>query len=182
MKTKKGFTLMEMIISMAVLVIMSTALAGAFSSGFSTFGSSRELQRNLENAQYALNTIEKFLRTSTVLSGDGTAGNPLVFYEYSSGRCFRYRINAGSLEAGWYPSPNPSNPPVCASGSFPAYSSVTTGHVAGGFSVVQSSPSTTPKRMGRVTVNLSVKESATATMESRIQATASLRDYSYVGF
>ena len=192
-KMKKGFTLIEMIIAIGVFSIMSVAIAGAFTSGFSTYGSTRELQRNVETAQYALNTLEKLLRTSTVVSAAGTNVQAITFYDYSSARCFRYRVISGGptsyLAAQWFQTPDPfgANPCVTASASFSASAQVTSGYVTGGFTVVPSDKEIPaddgdPKAMGRVTVNLSVKASSTATTESRIQATASLRDYSYVGF
>jgi len=189
MKTKKGFTLIEMIIAMGVLAIMSTALTGAFSSGFSTYSTSRQLQRDVEDAQYAMNTLEKFLRTSTVLSPvtnfSGDNATLIKFYDYSSKRCFRYRFLAGgtnALQAQWYSLPNPGNPVDCPNNSFiTAYSSVTTGHVSGRFYVISSSSTSSPKRMGKVTVNAVVKESDTASAETHIQASASLRDYTNVG-
>ena len=187
-KMKKGFTLIEMIIAIGVFSIMSVAIAGAFTSGFSTYGSTRELQRNVETAQYALNTLEKLLRTSTVVSAAGTNVQAITFYDYSSARCFRYSIlssgTSSSLTARWFQTPDPfgANPCVTASASFSALAPVTSGYVTGGFTVVPSDKLSTPKKMGRVTVNLSVKASSAATTESRIQATASLRDYSNVGF
>lgn len=179
-KSIKGFTLIEMIISMAILVIMSTAIAGTFASGFSSYGSSRELQRNLETAQYALNTLEKLLRTSTLRDTmDGLRTN-IVFYDYSSGRCFQYRIHANSLQARWYSDVFAN----CSAGGFGAssYSNITNGHIQGNFQVTNSVPTVGSKKIGRVTVNLSVKKDSASTKETRIQATASLRDYSYVGY
>lgn len=187
MKTKKGFTLVEMIISMGVLVIMSTALAGTFSSGFSSYGSSRELQRNLETAQYALNTLEKLLRTSTVMTEtDDGITNSVVFYEYSSGTCFKYTIHISNvLQARKFQTDDPFGlgvGPACTSAnavSLSTNSNLTSGHVTGNFDVTKSVISS---KMGRVTVNLSVQESSASTLKSQIQATASLRDYSYVGY
>lgn len=184
-RTESGFTLIEMVISMAILIIMSTALAGAFSSGFSTYGSSRELQRNLETAQYAMNTLEKYLRTSTVIDVAGI--NQMTFYDYSSERCFKYyfAVSGGSsyLFAQWFSTSDPfgASPCVTGSGSFSSPTQVTSGYVTGGFNAIASNKS--PKKMGRVTVNLSVKkDNDPSSLEARIQTTASLRDYSYVGF
>ena len=181
MKTKKGFTLIEMIISMGILVIMSTALAGTFSSGFSSYGSSRELQRNLETAQYALNTLEKLLRTSTLRDTTDGLRTSIVFYDYSSGKCFQYRINAFTLQARQYPETFGN----CSAAGFGAiaYSNVTSGHVeSDGFWVINSIPTSGSKKMGRVTINLSVRKSSASALKSQIQVTASLRDYSYVGY
>lgn len=188
-KKMSGFTLIEMIIAIGVFSVMSVAIAGAFTSGFSSYSDTRELQRNVETAQYALNTLEKLLRTSTVVSAAGTNVQAITFYDYSSARCFRYRIisggSASSLMAQWFQTPDPFgplNPCTTASASFPASAAVTSGYVTGGFTIVPSDKLSTPKKMGRVTVNLSVKADSGATIESRIQATSSLRDYSYVGF
>lgn len=184
-KKMSGFTLIEMIIAIGVFSVMSVAIAGAFTSGFSSYSDTRELQRNVETAQYALNTLEKLLRTSTVVSAAGENVQAITFYDYSSARCFRYRFVAGgSFAAQWFATPDPFgvNPCVTGSASFPASAPVTSGYVTGGFTIIPSDKLSTPKKMGRVTVNLSVKASAGAAIESRIQATSSLRDYSYVGF
>lgn len=180
-----GFTLVEMIIAIGVFSIMSVAIAGAFTSGFSSYGDTRELQRNVETAQYALNTLEKLLRTSTVVSAAGNNVQAITFYDYSSSRCFRYRFVAGgSFAAQWFVTSDPfgTSPCVTGSASFSASAAVTSGYVTGGFTIVPSDKLSTPKKMGRVTVNLSVKADSGAAIESRIQATSSLRDYSYVGF
>lgn len=194
-KVKKmgGFTLIEMIIAIGVFSVMSVAIAGAFTSGFSSYSDTRELQRNVETAQYALNTLEKLLRTSTVVSAAGTNVQAITFYDYSSARCFRYSIlssgASSSLMARWFQTPDPFgvNPCTTGSASFSALAPVTSGYVTGGFTVVPSDKDDTatdgdPKQMGRVTVNLSVKADSGSTIESHIQATSSLRDYSYVGF
>lgn len=188
-----GFTLIEMIIAIGVFSIMSIAISSAFTSGFSSYSDTRELQRNIESAQYALNTLEKLLRTSTVVSSAGTGLQSITFYDYSSSRCFEYRIvssaPASDLFARWFPTTDPtgSDPCLPGSASFPAAAQVTNGYVTGGFTVVPSdrddvSVDGDPKEMGRVTVNLSVKADVGAAIASRIQATSSLRDYSNVGF
>jgi prepilin-type N-terminal cleavage/methylation domain-containing protein len=180
-KKKNGFTLIEMIISMTMLVIMSTALAGTFSSGFSTYGSSRELQRNLETAQYALNTLEKLLRTSTLVETLDGSRQSIIFYEYSSGNCFQYRIQGNALQARKYPEIF-ANCSGVGFGVGASFSNVTSGYVTGNFSVTNSVPTSGSKTMGRVTLNLAVKKDSASAQEARIQATASLRDYSYVGY
>lgn len=190
-KTASGFTLIEMIVAIGVFAIMSVALSGAFASGFSTYRDTRELQRNVETAQYAMNTLEKLLRTSTVKSAASASTPAITFYDYSSSRCFQYRffspsLVVGILQARWYPELDVAN---CDSGGFGSisYADVTSGYVTGSFVIAPSDKDAAatdgdPKAMGRVTVNLSVKTDASAAMESRIQATSSLRDYSYVGF
>lgn len=189
--TAKGFTLIEMIIAIGTFSVMSVAIAGSFSSGFSSYRDTRELQRNVETAQYALNTLEKLLRTSTVVSPAGTNLQSITFYEYSSSRCFQYSIvsvaSSSELVARWFStSPPPAGACVVGASGFSAAAPVTSGYVAGGFKVVPSDTDAggdgDPKEMGRVTVNLSVKANSSATLMSRIQTTASLRDYSNVGF
>lgn len=186
--TAKGFTLIEMIVAIGVFAIMSVALAGAFSSGFSTYQETRALQRNVEAAQYAMNTLEKLLRTSTVKSATNTSASTITFYDYSSARCFQYWMNPVlfALRARWYSAPNVDG---CSSGGFGpiTYSDVTSGYVTGRFIIDPSDRDPVAvdgdaKEMGRVTVVLSVKTDAGATTESRLQTSVSLRDYSYVGF
>lgn len=184
-KSLPGFTLIEMVISLGIFSIIALAVAGTFASGFSTYKETRALSRNLESAQFAMNTLAKLLRTSTVISAGGTNLQTITFHEYSSSRCFQYRIHASSgasvLQARWYGTVDFANCTTSGFGGL-AYTDVTTGYVTGGFLVVPSANSPNIPTIGRVTINLSVKTNASAVREAHVQTTASLREYKEVGF
>lgn len=192
---QKGFTLIEMIVAMGIFSIMAVAVGGAFSSGFLTYGHSRELQRNVEAAQYAMNTLSKELRTSSIIS---SSVDRVKFVDYSyvaagvSGRCYYYRFDSGVLYAAWGNIPDTSTDQIsdCSAMSLnPLTGAALTvpppkGYVDGTFVVTPSDNGSVSgsKVMGRVTIRLVVKESSASTIESRLQTSVSLRDYNHVGF
>lgn len=191
-KSLRGFTLLEMVISLGIFSIIALAVAGTFASGFSTYKETRALARNLENAQFAMNTLAKLLRTSTIVQPSSAQwSKQIIFYDKSSRRCFQYRVltlagpGLSTLEARWVPVSSPSS---CQPGD-PAllglpYTPVTSGFVDGGFYVFPYNPSAaSPNRSpGRVTIMLSVKANAGASPEARVQTSVSLRDYKEIGF
>lgn len=186
----KGFTLVEMVIAIGVFSVMSTVIAGAFSTGFSSYRSSRELQRDVEAAQYSMNVMAKHLRTSTVLSPDGPDGNAssVLFYDYSSGRCFQYRFRDGILEARWQTSSTIDDDDAslseCDAVPFGAedWHVLTSGAVSGHFHVVPSDATVGDGQVGRIVIYMSVREKETSRLESSVQTTVSLRDYDQAGY
>jgi prepilin-type N-terminal cleavage/methylation domain-containing protein len=196
-KTLPGFTLIEMIVALAVFAVMTTALSASFASGFSTFGNSREIQRDTDAAQHAMNTIAKLLRTSTVVSGTSSSASSILFYDYSSESCYEYRIEDGVLQARWKRGIT-INRSVDAAGvitsdvktectsstlSSSAWSDMTSSsaEVSGRFVISPSKNRTEGgPEVGKVTVYLTVgKENAPKVPASIIQTTVSLRDYDY---
>lgn len=184
----RGFTLVEMMVSIAVFMIIVSSMSATFSSGFSSYGNSRELQRNLETAQYAMNTLAKYLRTSTVVA---SSSSDIVFYDYSSKRCIQYQFDGSVLRARWVEIPTitktagKSNVKTqCTAGVLAPYgwSNMTssTGYITGQF-VGDLSSQGPPRHMGRVTILFSVKKDASSSMRANMQTTVSLRDYEYVG-
>ena len=83
-KTKKGFTLVEMMVSIFVFAIMMTAIAGIFARQISSYKQTRIMANDLENAQFALNYIAKTLRTSSIIGkGSSSGGTSLLDYRTS---------------------------------------------------------------------------------------------------
>lgn len=189
-KKVAGFTLIELIVSIGVFAVMSVSLTAAFTSGFSTFGNSREIQRDIEAAQYSMNMLAKYLRTSTVLEVSA-AKDDILFYDYSAKRCFEYRFNSGgTFQARWKNiaslidvetdcSASVLNSCVDSSCDWKDLTPTTGSYVTGQFYATVSTNGAT-KSVGRVTVTMSVKQKSTAKLKSDIQTTVSLRDYDYV--
>lgn len=192
-KKQKGFTLVEMVTAMSIFAIMVVAVSGAFSSGFLTYSHSRELQQNVEAAQYVVNTLAKELRTSTVVTTNDiyppTAGKKwaIRFYDHSSLRCFEYWFHAAThdFKAKWKDIPDTSSDPIgdcMADAGFSDATSLATGYIDGKFAVIPSDKLSNPKQMGRVTIQLIVKQKQTSVFESHLQTSVSLRDYNYIEF
>ena len=180
----KGFTLVEMVVAMGIFAIVAAGVAQAFAGGFRAFSDARKIQRNLETAQHAINTLAKELRTSTVvyptMSGPATS---VRFFDYSSSRCFEYRISGGKLDARWSVVAELTDLSTDCPALSGTWTTLTTGYVTGSFYVVPSDDGSSGgiKRIGRVTIALVVKNDSASTHETRVQTSVSLRDYSYVG-
>lgn len=171
----KGFTLIEVLVSLFIFAIIMIATSQIFASAFQGYRYTRTVQKDAENAQFALNILAKELRTSTVVSP--TAGpfpqrsTSVQFYDHSQQTCFLYRILGGALEM----ASRTAVPDVasCASASLVTFRTISTGTVIGNFLVTPSSIA--PARVGRVTISLDVNEGSTHRV--RIQTSVSLRDY-----
>src|SRR3989304_59518 len=87
----KGFTLIEAVVALFVFLIIMLSLSSTFTQSFSGYRNTRMVQKDVENAQFALNLMAKELRTSTVVSSAGSS-NTVKFYDHSQNICFEYKI------------------------------------------------------------------------------------------
>src|SRR3989344_6362119 len=173
----KGFTLIEIMVAMFAFTLIITASSQIFTRAFAGYRNTKYIQRDIENAQFILNSIAKELRTSSIVnpaSGGPTTVTSVKFYDPSQGICFNYRITGGNLEV---PKANSTGVSDCRSLSLGGYSVVSTGTVTGDFYVRPSDDS--PLVVGKITIALQVREGSAHT--ATIQTTASLRDYGNVG-
>ncbi|MDR3559183.1 MAG: type II secretion system protein [Candidatus Pacebacteria bacterium] len=106
MKNKKkknklaGFSLIEMIVAMAIAVIIMLAVVAAFAGMVKTRNTVRDEQQDLENARNAMDTMAKELRFSSDVSinGSGGSGKEIAFYDNSSLKCTIYRLASGKIQ------------------------------------------------------------------------------------
>lgn len=70
---KKGFSLIELMISVFVFLLIMTTIVQIFATQINAYRHARSVQNDLENAQFAMNYISKTLRTASVL-GVGLSG------------------------------------------------------------------------------------------------------------
>lgn len=171
-KKLKGFTLIEVLVSLFVFTIVMTAASGIFASSFSGYRYSKNIQRDVENAQFIMSILAKELRTSTVVSPTGitNSSSAVQFYDHSQGRCFNYRINGGAIQVA---SNNAIDAGDCSGMSPSPFTTISTGTVSGSFYIVTSRD--IPKRVGRMTLTLNIREGSTHSAD--IQTTVSLRDF-----
>ncbi|MFZ2300028.1 MAG: prepilin-type N-terminal cleavage/methylation domain-containing protein [Candidatus Moraniibacteriota bacterium] len=179
-KHGSGFTLIEMMIAMFLFVILIVAVSQIFSAAFSGYRDAKAAQRDLETAQFAINTIAKELRTSTVVSSSGSQST-VKFYDYSQSTCFQYRVSGGNLQVA--SSGAPSDASACDSSNLSSFTTIASGILSGRFFVTLSEPASgtppTGGTVGKVTISLEIGEGSAH--QARIQTSASLRDYGYVG-
>lgn len=115
---KRGFTLIELIVSIFIFLIIMTAIVGIFAQQIMAYRHARVSQNDLENAQFAMNYVAKTLRTATILGEDNLdlrdpvqfgdedftedftlyeidAQRKLVLYDFSQELCMRFSFDAG---------------------------------------------------------------------------------------
>jgi prepilin-type N-terminal cleavage/methylation domain-containing protein len=176
-KKRKGFSMMEVVISLAMFVIIIVATAQIFTLSFSGYRYTKNLQKDTENAQLIMGILSKELRTSTIVSPSNPQDgiSTLKFYDHSQGACLSYRISLGHIQVA---RENLSSVAACAGASLTNYQTVSTGTVDGSFDVVPSDAS--PRTVGRVTMGLRIRSDLSG-HEAMIQNTVSLRDYGVDG-
>lgn len=183
----RGFTLIEAVVSLFVFLIIMLALSDTFTQSFAGYRNARAVQKDVENAQFALNLMAKELRTSTVVSFTASS---VKFYDHSQGRCFEYNINTTdkTLETRSRPPTSNFAPPDadvkkvndCKLNPISVvYTTLSTGVSDGKFVVVPSDKDSNPKKVGKVTTSLQISEGPKH--KANVQTTSSLRDYGYVG-
>ncbi len=182
----KGFTLIEVMVSLAVFLIIMLAMSQTFTQSFAGYRNVKAVQRDVENAQFALNLMAKELRTSTVTipsSGSLVNVKTVRFYDYSQNTCFEYQIDdvANQLTVKKKLVGTPSGDPSADCDNGGVWSTSTpmakAGILTGRFIVTPSTQ--TPKSAGKITISLQISEGPNHT--ARIQTTSSLRDYGYIG-
>lgn len=176
-KKAKAFTLVELIISMGIFTIVIAGTSGAFVNAFKSYKGAKNLNENIKNGQFALNVMSKTFRTSSIIASSGSS---VTACEYSQNRCFRYSFGGSQLTVATAAATSTGN--VCTGcGAFGANVPMTTGVVAGSFSVVASAGSETTgasTRVGKVTATMSIANGTGDTRtQSILQSTSSLRDY-----
>lgn len=180
----KGFTLIEVVAALFIFAIMMVAISQTFSSAFTAYRNVRAVEKDAENAQYFINILAKELRTSTIVSPSVTGSSQFVqFYDYSQGKCFRYRINGGALQVAHAPVTGADPVGSCDDINFSDsdFTTISTGVISGSFYVIPSVVQTTPGsgKAGRVTISLNISEGSTHHV--LIQTSVSLRDFGYIG-
>ncbi len=169
LKSKKGFTLLEVIVALFVFSLVIASSTVVFANMFKGVSSARQIQQNLDNIQHTMNLMAKTFRTSTVVSGSGTTTD-LTVYDYSQGKCIRYRFNGGNLQR---TQTSTSFSTSCNAGS--DWKNISTGNVSGNFYVTASSDG---NMVGKITTSIVLTHN---NQTVQTQTTSSLRDYTISG-
>ncbi len=108
-KKQKGFTLIELMVSIFIFLIIVALVIEIFGKQVVVSRHARILQRNIDDAEFAMNYLAKTLRTSTLPTSpegeDGSANQnlgtayvqTLYAYDYSQGKCFKFAFEDDSL-------------------------------------------------------------------------------------
>ena len=154
-KTKRGFTLVETLIAILIFAISFTMLAATFSSFLKNYNEAKRAQRNMENAQYAMNLMAKTIRTSFVESpGDFSLDSAdLDVFDYSQGLCVKYTLVNNAIMPAARSAGDPSG---CNCSTMNADTALTLDNIQSAY--VSATPSS-GETLGRVTVFMSVGDS-----------------------
>jgi len=175
-KKEKGFTLIEVLVATFVFVIVMSSVSQIFVSAFSAYRREKIIQNNLENAQFAMNTMAKELRGSSITASSASS---VKFYNYGEKTCYSYRIDVANKELLTIKQSSVSDLLTCNGTSLTPTTVVVKDVTAGNFTIVQSSSSSAPKTVGKVTLSLQV--GSVGKNPVNIQTTVSLRDYEVSG-
>jgi len=185
---RKGFTLIEILVAMFIFLMVVLAISGTFAKEITAYRKANAIQRDLENAQFAMGFVAKTLRTSSLSSTMSSGSDTKIrFYDFSLEQCMEYsfdgidyklkvRIKDIPLDL-WKDcaeSTGLSNPEI-----------LTTGHIEGQFNFVKTEKSPVPQ-VGQVTITMQVyppggTENLLEKDVVRIQTSVSLRDYEQAG-
>lgn len=177
-KKEKGFSLLEVVVAVFIFSLIMVFTASVFGRAFQGYRTAKVIQKDLENAQYAMNLVAKTIRTSKIIVPPATSTVLAIrVYDYSqlSNKCIEYKFENNKLKSGASNIAD-TDETLCISTTSIVPSDMTTGTIAGSFSAVPSSPTVT----GKVTISMKVCPSSPCPGnpkdEARIQTTVSLRN------
>ncbi|MDP1620561.1 MAG: prepilin-type N-terminal cleavage/methylation domain-containing protein [Candidatus Moranbacteria bacterium] len=183
----KGFSLMEMVVAIFVFSLVMTTATAVFIKVASARKKVKTIQKDVEDARFAMEQMAKTLRTSTIMYVKPLAGvshsQDIQVYDNSQGRCVEYRISNQKIQSRTGASSDSNDDGKVDSCSFV---NVPFGDMVGAnvgdlkFDVVKSDGSA--NKIGKVTISAQICYGGSTTCAGssdmvRIQTTVSLRDY-----
>lgn len=179
-KTKKGFSLLEVMIVVFIFALMMTAVTAYFAKMAVVNQNTKRLQRNLEDAQLAFNLIGKTLRTAVIVvpAAASTNAQTIRLYDYSQGTCIEYAFSGNTIttKSASGPSNASDDEKVWCQGALLGTAAsivqIADGATVSGKFMVTPSTNTVA---GRVT--MAARVSRGANLSSSIQTTVSLRNF-----
>jgi len=95
-KKQKGFSLIEMLVSIFISTLIMLSVTASFASAFKMQKRAREVQRSIEEAKGALEYMAKIIRMSSNVQGiSGGAG--VSMYSKSLTQCVRFSYDSGEI-------------------------------------------------------------------------------------
>lgn len=171
-KTKNGFTLIEVIIALFIFILIMSSSAIFFSNLFKNYGDARDVQENIENAQYAMNLMAKTFRTSSVAI-DGSPSYVQVLDYSQNDTCIRYSFSVSGLMKTIGSSGTDLS--TCEGDDLSGGGDLMTdGEVSGYFDIVKSDGTPGSKQVGKITTSMTITKGIS---NVNLQTTSSLRDY-----
>jgi len=176
-KSTRGFTLLELVVASSILAVIMGGLTVFGVSVMRTYGRSQALKNTVENASYAIEALNKSIRTSHHIAG---GGDEIFIIDNVTGNSFCYRFNGNVLEE--KTGNDTANDCSDISASFSDVISHPEIEVTGSFSIKRTDRDNSER--GFVRTNIVLKYTANEREgfeedEILIQSSVSLRDYGY---
>ena len=172
----KGFTLVEMLVSLFIFSIVATIVIASFVQMVKVRQETKTIQQDMEDARTAMELMAKNIRMSSNVSSN-VSSNAIYMFNNSQGECISYEISGGAIKQSAMTVPAGSDGSYCLSSNFnsSSYVSISSSDIGSpsSFSVT----STSPTEMGKVTMEFTVQNGSD---KENIQTTVSLRDYAEV--
>jgi prepilin-type N-terminal cleavage/methylation domain-containing protein len=109
-KKKKGYTLMEVLMAVGIFALVMMLMLTTLVNLMNAKDNAKALQRDMENATFALEAMAKSIRVSELIScnnedvvagGECTSGDEITsleIFNYSQSECLQYRLKDHQLE------------------------------------------------------------------------------------
>lgn len=177
---KKGMTLLELVIAVAVFSIAMGVAASIFASSMQGSKNTEKRRQTYERTQLAMNAIAKTMRTSSVIvpsSFTSVTVTRIRVFDYSQNQCVEFRVSAGKLTV----STATTKSEDCTDQTIlDAPQVLSNSYLTGRFEARASNTDQTDPKRGLVTMSFEVCPGDKACAEeekARIQTSVSLRDY-----
>lgn len=174
--------MIEALIAIFIFALAMVMVSGTFSGFMKTYANEKRMQRNFEDAQYAMNLMAKSIRTSSVKGVDPTDPTKIDIFNYSQNKCIEYSWVGESLNMAYTNDTNPGSLDGCHFDNLASSSPlISKGVDKAYFSDTPSLPgsSGTQGLVGKVTIALNMKQTGQNSSVVPIQMSVSLRDYGY---
>jgi prepilin-type N-terminal cleavage/methylation domain-containing protein len=182
--SKKGFSLVEVLMAIFIFSLLVTMVSGSFASFFKVYLSQKKSQNDLENAQYALNLMEKTIRTSVVKTDNMPSGNldfanidnkRIKLFDNSQNKCIVYIFSQNAIKVSTKYGAGVTSIDDCGdfTGGYSAPDDLTSADI---YNVSVYGNVSTGTKAGRITVSLEVGQASPI----YVQMTTSLRDFTKV--
>jgi prepilin-type N-terminal cleavage/methylation domain-containing protein len=179
-KNKRGFTLIEMIVTIGISSLIIIAVVGVFASFVKNRRGVRLMQQSMENTRSALELMGKSLRMSCNISLSGT--NKIYFADQTLSSCISYEFDTNKIVRKEYTEDATGTIDLCnsnyckfANPYIPGTNVDLTDTNISGISFSVMNNNVTNKEIPRITISIQ-----SSTSDKIVQTTVSARDYYYL--
>ena len=170
----KGFTLLEALIAVLIFSLAMVMISGVFANLLKNYTKAKKTQKNIENAQYAMNLMAKTIRTSEIKSVASGSMTDFYVLDYSQNKCIQYKYDSlnKKIQVGTTTDPSPADlTSDCNWGTIASFSDLATNIID---AKIDATP-TTGSTLGKVSISLEVQDDSQQTSKIPIQMSVSLR-------